>query len=479
MIREDTWPKILKKHYEKYAQKKIAMRYKQSGIWKPYSWEDYYLNVKYLALGLRFLGFEEGDKVGILGNNAPQWYYAEIAAQANRGISVLIYSDATDSEIKYILSDSDCRFAIVECQEQVDKFLQIKDELPLLRKVIYWNPKGLTHYDDPALIYYKEVLELGKKFEETHPGLFERDVEDGKGDDICVLIYASDTTGAAPKGAMLSYTEMRSSIQNIMHYDLFYDSDNVVSYMPPAWIGEQWYGFGCHLISAYVLNFPEGPETKQQDLREVGPDMIIYSSSLWETQAALVQAKILEASAFKRLIYHLLMPVGYKIADLKFAKKKTSLFWKSLYVIANVFLFSPLRDSLGLTNVRICHADGAPLNQNVLKFYHALRIPIKNNYWKIEGGFIACSRDGDVRLDSVGIPNIGTEIKIMDQGEIVVRQAAVFSGYYKKPEKTAEVLKDGWVYTGDAGFINDDGHLVIMGRVKGMVTPPTGNKLAP
>jgi len=479
MIAEDTWPRILKKNYERYGKKKIAMRYKQFGIWKPYSWEDYYLNVKYLALGLQSLGFEEGDKLAIVGDNAPEWYYAELAAQSNHGISVGIYSDLTPPEIKYIVSDSDCTFAIVEDQEQVDKFLQIKDEVPLLKRVIYWDPKGLIHYDDPVLIYYQHVLELGRKFEETHPGLFEKNVETGKADDICALVYTSGTTGAAPKGVMLSYIAMRSSAQNIMHPDPFFASDNVVSYLPPAWVTEQWYGVGCHLMSACILNFPEEPETQQQDIREVGPDMIFYGSRLWEAQAALVQAKIVEGSAFKRLMYRLFMPVGYKIADLEFAKKKTGLFWKSLYAIANLLLFRPLRDRLGLKNARICHTGGALLSPDAFKFYHALNVPLKNNYGATEGGSIASSRTGDVRLDTAGIPNIGTEIRITDEDEITVRQAALFSGYYKRPEKTAEVLKDGWFHTGDAGFINDDGHLVIMDRVQDLIELATGDKLAP
>lgn len=479
MVTEDTWPKILRQNYEKYGNREIAMRYKQFGIWKPYTWEDYYINVKYLALGLLSLDFEPGDKIAIIGDNAPHWYYAELAAQANHGASVGIYSDLIPPEIKYIASDSDSRFAMVEDQEQVDKFLQIKDELPLLKKVIYWDPKGLIHYDDPILIDYEQVLELGRKYEETHPGLFEQNVETGKGDDICALVYTSGTTGVAPKGVMLSYTAMKVSAQNMLRCDPFYAGDNVVSYMPPAWIAEQWYGVGCHLLSACILNFPEEPETQQQDIKEVGPDMIFYGSRLWEAQAAMVQAKIVDSDAIKRFTYHLLMPIGYKIADLEFERKKPRLFWKALYAIANVVLFRPLRDSLGLPNVRICHTGGALLSPDAFRFYHALRIPLKNNYGVTEGGAIASTRTGNVLLDTVGTPNVGTEVRITDSSEIIIRQAATFSGYYKNPEKTAEVLKGGWFYTGDAGFINDDGHLVIMDRAKDLIELATGDKLAP
>jgi long-chain acyl-CoA synthetase len=430
MIKEDTWPKFLKRNYEQYGKKKIAMRYKQFGIWKPYSWEDYYMNVKYLSLGLLSLGFEQGDKVAIIGDNTPEWFYSELAAQANRGISVGLYSDLTPPEVKFIVSDSDCKFAVVEDQEQVDKFLQIKDELTLLRKVIYWDLKGLINYQDPILIYYKQVLELGKKFEEMHPGLFEKNIESGKADDICALVYTSGTTGDTPKGVMLSYRAMRSSAENIIRSDSFNAGDNIASYVPPAWITEQWFSVGCHLMSACILNFPEKPETQQQDIREVGPNMVMYGSRLWEAQAALVQAKIADADTFKRLTYRLLMPVGYKVADLMFNNRRPNLFWKLLYAIANLLLFRTLRDRLGLKNARVCNTGGALLSPDAFRFYHALGVMLKNNYGITEGGAIATSRTGDIGLDTVGIPHVGTEIRITDEDEIIIRHDALFFGYY-------------------------------------------------
>ncbi|MGA2286814.1 MAG: AMP-binding protein [Dehalococcoidia bacterium] len=466
LTKESTWPKILKKNYERYGKKRIAMRHKQSGIWKPYSWEDYYLNVKYLALGLQSIGFQEGNKLAIVGDNAPEWYYGELAAQANRGVSVGIYSGLPPSEIKYILGDSNCSLAIVEDQEQVDKLLQIKDELPLLKKVIYWNPKGLVHYDDPFLTYYKQVIVFGREYEETHPGLFEKNVETGKADDVCALVYTSGTTGAAPKGVMLSYRVLSSSVENILYCDPVYASDNVVSYLSPSWIIGQWCGIGCHLMSACILNFPEEPETQQQDIRELEPDTIFYASRFLKAQTDLVQAKIEGTDVFKRFFCRLLMPVGYRIADSEYAKEKVGLLWRSLHAVADLLLFRPLRDKLGLKNARICHTGGALLSPDVLRFYHALNIPLKNIYFTTEGGATTISRTGDVRNDTAGIPYRGTEIRITDQDEIIVRQDVLFSGYYKNPKKTAEVLKDGWFFTGDAGFITDDGQLVIMDRVQ-------------
>jgi long-chain acyl-CoA synthetase len=475
----DTWPKILKYNYEKYGDNHIAMRYKYYGIWQPYTWKDYYLSVKYLALGLLSLGFKPGDKLLIVGGNAPQWYYAELAAQANHGASVGVYSDLTPAEIKYIAENSEARFTIVEDQEQVDKLLQIKDKLPRLKKVIYWSYKGLAHYDDPILMEYKQVLKLGEKYEKEHPGLFEQNVETGRAEDICALVYTSGTTGAAPKGAVHTYRTMRSGADYYLHLDPWYENDNVVPYLPPAWMTEQWFGIGCHLLSASILNFAEKPETQQQDIREIGPSMVFYGARLWEAQAGIVQARILDADAIKRFVFRLLMPVGYKMADLKYRKQKPNLFLKILYALADLALFRPFRDSLGLSNARICYTTGAMLSPDTFRFYHALNLPLKSPYGSTEGGALTGAKNDDIRLETVGPVHKGTEVRITDNGEIIYRQPGIFVGYYKDPNKTAEVLKDGWFYSGDSGLVTKDGHVVLLDRVEDLVELASGDKLAP
>ncbi len=475
----DTWPKILKYNYEKYGDKRRAMRYKHYGIWQPYTWKDYYLNVKYLALGLLSLGFEPGDKLLIIGDNAPQWYNAELAAQANHGASVGVYSDLIPPEIKYIAENSEARFAIVEDQEQVDKFLEIKDELPLLKKVIYWSYKGLAHYDDPILMGYRQVLQLGEKYEEEYPGFFEQNVETGKADDVCALVYTSGTTGAAPKGAVHTYRTMRTSADYHLHLDPWFENDNVLPYLPPAWMTEQWLGIGCHLLSGSILNFAEAPETQQRDTRETGPSIVFYGARLWESHAAMVQARILGTSAIKKFAFSLLMPIGYKMADLKFQKKKPSLFWKIFYSLADIALFRSIRGSLGLLNARICYTTGAMLSPDAFRFYHALNLPLKSLYGTTEGGALTGAKNDDIRLETVGPVHKGAEVRITDNGELIYRQPGIFVGYYKDPDKTAEVLKDGWFYSGDSGFIREDGHIVFVDRVKDLVELASGDKLAP
>jgi long-chain acyl-CoA synthetase len=475
----NTWPQILHHNYEKYGDSRIAMRHKHNGIWQPYSWKDYYINVKRLALGLLVLGFESGDKVLIIGDNAPQWYYAELAIQANHGVSVGLYSDLTPLEIKYIAQNSEASFAIVEDQEQVDKLLQIKDELFQLKKVIYWDYKGLVHYNHPILMGYRQVLQRGDQYEQENPGAFEQNVKNGSEDDICALVYTSGTTGAAPKGAVHTYKTMKASSDWFLHLDPWYENDNVVPSLPPAWVTEQWIAIGCHLLSAAILNFFEKPETQQQDTREIGPNVIFYGARLWESQASEVQARILEADVIKRLTFRFLMPIGYKMAGFRYRKEKPRLLWRTLYALANIVLFRPLRDILGLSNARICCNTGAMLSPEAFRFYHALNLPLKSLYGTTEGGALSGAKNDDIRLETVGPVQNGAEIKITDKGELIYRQPGIFIGYYKDPDKTAEVLKDGWFYSGDSGFVREDGHIVFIDRLKDIVDLSNGDKLAP
>lgn len=475
----DTWPKILKYNYEKYGDSRRAMRYKDYGVWQPYTWKDYYFSVKYLAFGLLSLGFEAKDKVLIIGDNAPQWYYAELAAQAIHGASVGLYSGLPSSEIRYIAENSEARFAVVQDQEQVDKFLQIKDELPLLKKVIYWSYKGLIHYDDPILLGYNQLLQLGKKYEEEHPGLFERNVETGKPDDVCALVYTSGTTEIAPKGAVHSHRTMMTGAYYYLNLDPWYENDNVLPYLPPAWITEQWFGIGCHLLSASVVNFAEAPETQQRDTQETGPSIVFYGARLWESQAAMVQARILGADGVKRFAFRLLMPIGYKMADLRIKKKNLSLLMKILYAAAEMALLRPIKKSLGLANARICYTTGAMLSPDVFRFYHALNLPLKSLYASTEGGALTGAKNDDISLETVGPVHLGAEVRITDNGELICRQPGIFIGYYKDPAKTAEVLKDGWFYSGDSCFIRKDGHIVFVDRVKDLVRLNSGETLAP
>ena len=475
----DTWPQMLQYNYGKYGDGHIAMRYKHNGIWRPYTWKDYYASVKHLALGLVSLGFEPGDKALIIGDSAPQWCYAELAIQANRGVSVGMYSDLTPQEIQYIAENSEAGFAIVEDQEQVDKLLRIKDALPRINWIIYWDYKGLVRYDNPILMGYKQILQLGEEYERDHAGAFEQNVKTGRADDACAIVYTSGATGDAPKGAVHTHETMRASADFCLKLDPWSENDNIVPSLPPAWITEQWIAIGCHLLSGAILNFFEKPETQQQDTREIGPNVVYYGARLWENQAREVQARILEADALNRAAFRVLMPIGYRTAALKLRKQKPGLLWKALYALANTVLFRPLRDSLGLSNARICCYTGSILSPEALMFYHALNIPLKNLYGTTEGGALWGSKNDDIRLDTAGRVHEGAEVRITDRGEIIYRHPGIFVGYYKDPSKTAEVLREGWFYSGDGGSVSEDGHVVFLDRLRDLVELTDGDKLAP
>jgi long-chain acyl-CoA synthetase len=474
----DTWPKVLKHNYEKYGDGRKAMRHKRFGIWQSYTWKDYYLNVKSLALGLASLGFEPGDRLLIIGDNAPEWYYAELAAQSLHGASVGLYADSIPSEIREIAQNSEARFAIVENQEQVDKMLLIKDALPLLKMIIYWSYKGLAHYKDPVLIGYRQVLQQGEKYEGEHPGLFEQRVEKGKADDVCAIVYTSGTTGA-PKGALHTHGTMRASADYYLRLNPWRENDNLVPYLPPAWMTEQCLNIGCHLLTANILNFAEAPETQQRDTRETAPSIVFYGARLWESQAAMVQARIIGTEGAKRFAVRLLMPIGYKMADLRLQKKKPGLFQRLVYLLADIALFRSIRSSLGLSHARICCSTGGILSPDAFRFYRALNLPLKSVYGTTEGGVLTGAADDDIRLETVGPANRDAKLKVTDAGEIAYRQPGLFTGYYKDPERTAEVLKDGWFYSGDSGFIREDGHIVFLDRVRELVLLASGDKLAP
>jgi long-chain acyl-CoA synthetase len=264
-----------------------------------------------------------------------------------------------------------------------------------------------------------------------------------------------------------------------LHLDPWQENDNIVPYLPPVWMTEQQLGIGCHLLSASILNFAERPETQQQDMKEIRPGIVFHSAQLWENQAARVQARIREAGALKRLAFRQLMPIGYKMADLKPRKQKPGLSLKILYAFADMALFRPIKNSLGLSNARVCYATGSTLGPEAFRFYHALNLPLKSLYGSTEGGVLTGAKNDDIRWETVGPIHIGAEVRITNNGEIICRQAGVFVGYCNDPNKTAEVLKDGWFYSGDSGFIDEDGHIVFVDRVEDLVELASGDKLAP
>jgi long-chain acyl-CoA synthetase len=454
------------------------MSMKMFGIWQRYSWQDCYENVKYFSLGLISLGLERGDVVCIIGDNEPQWFWGEFATQAAGAIATGIFVDSIPSEVKYVAKHSDAKFAIVNDQEQTDKFIEIKDELPLLKKVIYWDPKGLRNYDDPILISFKEVIELGREFEKTQPGLFEQNVEEGNGDDAAFIYYTSGTTGL-PKGAVITHRALITTAQGFINRYPLNEYDDLISNFPAAWVGDSFFATIPHLLTGARLNFPEEPETIAEDTREVGPNFVIYGPRQWEGLVSEIQVKMVDANPLKRLTYNLFLPVGHKIADIKFQGKTPNLFWRILHGIAYLALFRPLKDRLGLSKVRFAVTGSSVLSLDTFRLIHAIGVELRQCYASTEAGLISSHGKGEIKFESVGRPALGTELRITDEGELLVSSDCMFTGYHKDPEKTAVTLINGWCHTGDAVNINEEGHLIFMDRLEHMGSLSSGAKYAP
>ena len=474
-----TLPQALRENYNKYGPRVVAMRVKDRGIWQEYTWEDYYLKVKYFCLGLVSLGLEKGDKVSILGENKPEWFWAELAVQSARGAAVGIFTDCRPNEVKYYAEHSDSTFAVVHDQEQVDKFLEIKNDLPKLKKVIYWDPKGLWAYDDPILLSFDEVIAFGKDHEKKYPKLFDEMVDQGIGDDIAAFCYTSGTTGL-PKGGMLSQRWLVESVREWGRLDGWFGKNyEYLSFIPPAWITEQGIGIAGSVLARMVVNFPEEPETVQENIREIGPHILFFGARLWENLNRMVQARMIDSTFLRKLIYRISLPIGLKVADMKTGHKKIGLTWRFIYFLAFHALFRQLRDRLGLSNLDVVYSAGAAVSPDIIKYFKALGIDVRLFYGSTEQGVMSMPREGDIRPETSGPPVPWVEIKLSDEGEILIKNKYPYSGYYKNPEATAEKVKDGWFYTGDFGHLNEDGHLIVIDRMEDLKELASGKKFSP
>jgi long-chain acyl-CoA synthetase len=481
---ETTLPALLLRNYQRFGDQKVAMREKEYGIWQSYSWKDYYEHVKYFAMGLHDLGFEKGDKLAIIGDNRPEWVWAELAAQCLGGAPAGIYQDSILTEVAYVIDHADAKFVVAEDQEQSDKILDMKDQLPKIKNVIYTDSKGMRAYDDPLLLFFPDVEERGRRFEKEHPGFFEKTLAEVQPEDVALIAYTSGTTGS-PKGSLLSHSNMLRMALNLNQVDKKLESDEFVSFLPLPWIGEQMMAVASSLAIGFTVNFPESPETANADTYEIGPNVMFSPPRVWEGLSRSVMVKHMDASWFKRVAYRLLMPIGYRIADFKFDKKSVPFGWRLLYALAWVCLFRTLKDRLGFTHIRSATTGGAALGPDVFRFFHALGVNLKQIYGQTEISGISCvHHDGDIDPNTVGKPIPETDLKIDNPdpegvGEIVSRSPALFIGYYKNDDATVETRGDGWLHSGDAGYLDAKGHLICIDRVKDLMHMKDGRKFSP
>ncbi len=474
----DTFPKLLVRKAAELGEK-TALREKEFGIWQSTSWQQYHDHVRDFSLGLISLGLERGDKVAIIGNNRPEWVYAELAAQGAGATSVGIYQDSTLNEVAYVISHCEAAFVVAEDQEQVDKILDIIEKLPKVKNVIYTDPRGMRKYKHPALISFQAVEEKGRELARQQPNLWTENVSAGRADDVAIICYTSGTTGF-PKGAMLTFRNLLTMADNLNRVDAKLPGDEFVSFLPLAWIGEQMMCMSSGLTIGFTLNFPEEPSTVMEDIREIGPHIMFAPPRVWENITSSVQVKIMDTTRLKRWLYSLSMPVGQKVADLRFKKQPLTAPWKIAYMLAYWTTFRALRDRLGFTHIRTCSTGGAALGPDVFRFFHALGVPLKQIYGQTEISGISCIHtDDDIQFHTVGKPIPGTELKISETGEILSRSSSVFVGYYKNESATEDTLSDGWLHSGDAGYLTEDGHLIVIDRIKDVLPLSDGTRYSP
>jgi len=473
---DQAFPKLLRKNAISFGNK-IAMQEKDKGIWSPKTWGEVYTEVEELSLGLITLGFQKGDMACLIGDNRPEYWIGQMAVMSIGGIPVGIFQDSLEEEIEYLLNYGDIKFAIVEDQEQVDKLLNIKKDTDL-DYIIVDDWKGLASYDETSLIKYRDVLKKGRKSRGENPDLFDELVNQTHEDDIALMSTSSGTTGK-PKGIMLSYKDCLEMAKCFEEAVPISQSTEVITYLPLAWIVEQMVSVCWFLRNRFTINFPEEPETVRENIREVGPDLIIAPPRIWESMCSEVQVKILDSSFFKRIIFKACSPYGYKLIEKKFGREKMSLPWKIVDFITDFLAFGPLRDKLGFSRVKFAFTGGASLGPEVFRFFQAIGVNLLQMYGQTESGGIVCThRLRDVRYETVGRPIPGVELKISDTGEILIKSPGLFQRYHKMPEETSSVITDGWFYSGDCGII-ENGHLIMIDRMQDVMQLVDGTKYSP
>ena len=460
---------------------KPAIREKDQGIWMTYSWSQYANEVEAFADGLAALGVGKGDKLSVIGDNRPRLYWAQVAIMGLGGVAVPVYQDAIAKELSYVLDHAEVSVIVAEDQEQVDKILSIREDLPTLKWLIYDDPRGLSNYDDAMIMSFAEVEAKGRDFAAANAGYFEKSVDALEGSSTAILCYTSGTTGN-PKGVILSHANFIAAAKIFANAEDARDDDDYLAYLPMAWVGDSLYGLALSLLTGAVCNCPESPETVIRDLRELGPTGIIAPPGIWESMLSGIQVKAHNSSTLKRIIFNYFQEIADSHELLKIDGKDIPGALRLKYAIGEFLVYGPVRDQLGLRRARWCLTGGAPLGPDTFRFFRSFGINLKQVYGSTEvTGVVSLQPDNQANPDTVGPPCDGVEVKIDDDsGEVLVRSAGVLQGYYKNEEATREAVdEDGWFHTGDAGMMDERGHLLIIDRAKDVGKLEDGTLYAP
>ncbi len=473
-----TLPQVFMQCVRKYGDR-VAMRKKEYGLWHDISWNEYYRLVQHVGSALVSMGLRKGDNVSIIGDNCPEWVIIDMSIQCAGGVSVGIYATSAWSQVEYVIQDSESKFLFVENEEQLDKWLYFRDNAPNLKKIIVWDLEGLRNFNDPMVMTYEELLEIGRNVFEKEPSLVEGLINEIKPEDLALLIYTSGTTGP-PKGAMLTHgniTWMGEAVHTVIPLA---DRDELLSYLPLCHIFERLFSEIFHVTYGLIVNFIENVDTVTDNMKEISPTIGYAVPRIWEKYLSAVYMKMSGATRFKRLVFYAALKIGRKRTTLKMNLKSVPLYLEILYQIAHLTVFRKLKERLGFERMRLAITAAAPISPDVLHFFQSIGINLIEAYGQTEGTGVTCiSKIGKLKFGKVGPPLDGVEVKIADDGEILVKSPSVFAGYYKNPEASAEALNGGWLHSGDVGEFDEDGYLKITDRKKDIMVTAGGKNIAP
>jgi long-chain acyl-CoA synthetase len=463
---QTTFPRLLLDHASRRPAAP-AMREKEYGIWQTTSWADMASLVEAIACGLHQAGLTRGEHMVVIGANRPRLYATMLAAQSLGAIPIPLYQDAVGGECVFPINNAEVRFAVVEDQEQVDKMLEIQPQCPQLQHIFYDDPRGLRNYDQPGLGGLEELVGAGQAFAKAHPDFFKEEIDKAQPGDVAAMFFTSGTTGN-PKGVVHTHSTLIDRAAVGAKFDKLTDQDEVLAYLPPAWIGQNIFSYAQWLVAGYVVNCPESGATVTIDLKEVGPTYYFAPPRVFEGLLTTVMIRMEDAGALKRKMFHAFMDVARRIGPTKMDGKPVGFMDNLKYALGNFFVYGPLRNSLGMSRVRVAYTAGEAIGPDLFSFYRSIGINLKQLYGSTETAVFVCLQpDHEARADTVGVPCEGVEIKLSDTGEILVKSPGLLKEYYKNPKATEEVLTaDGWYHTSDAGFIDASGHLKIIDRVK-------------
>ncbi|MYM29193.1 AMP-binding protein [Duganella sp. CY15W] len=460
----ETFPRRMLAHGQ-VRPGKPAFREKYLGIWQSWSWAQVNDEVRALACGLAALGFGRGMNLAIIGDNRPRLYWAMLAAQCLGGVPVPLYQDAPAADMAYVLENAEIHYAIVEDQEQVDKLLELQSLYPHIRHIAYDDERGMRHYKQQGLLSFAKLQELGRSWDQSHPGFFDAAVAAGQGSDNAIILYTSGTTGK-PKGVCQTHAALTAAGTGGVGFEKLTDAEDILSYLPMAWVGDCLFSFAQAMTAGFTVNCPESGETVMTDMREIGPTYYFAPPRVFENMLTTVMIRMEDAGAIKRGMFHYFMAVARRCGAQILDKQPVPLGDRLRYAVGKMLVYGPLKNVLGMSRIRVAYTAGAAIGPDLFRFYRSIGVNLKQFYGSTETcAYICLQPDGQIKFDSVGLPAPGVEVKLAENGEVLVKSPTLMDCYYKRPDATSEAIDaQGYFHTGDAGLFDGDGHLKIIDR---------------